>query len=127
MSEKKPARKPGIALLGVLDDQAEAVIWESMLKAEGIPCLVRNVNAAAAYGGHTLASDLPGPFEVYVPGSALKRAQGVVGSALSHDRSRTLKSPVTPDHQPMLLPWLLLSVLAALSVAGGITLGLLLS
>jgi hypothetical protein len=123
MSEKKPrrpGRKPGIALLGVLGEQTEAAIWESMLKAEGIPCLVRNLNATASYG----ASLPPGPFEVYVPGSALKRAQGVVGSALSHDRSRTLTTRASTG-QRSLLPWVLLSALAVLSVAVGITLGLL--
>jgi hypothetical protein len=69
-------RKPGIALLGTTTDQSEAAIWESILRAEGIPCLVRNNNPASFY--QPLLGFAGYSFEVYVPATALRRAQEII-------------------------------------------------
>jgi hypothetical protein len=69
-------RKPGIALLGTTTDQSEAAVWESILRAEGIPCLVRNNNPASFYQPSLGFAGYS--FEVYVPATALRRAQEVI-------------------------------------------------
>jgi hypothetical protein len=69
-------RKPGIALLGTTTDQSEAAIWESILRVEGIPCLVRNNNPASFYQPSLGFAGYG--FEVYVPATALRRAQEII-------------------------------------------------
>jgi hypothetical protein len=76
---RKPPRKPGIALLGVAGTYVDAMTWEARLRADNIPCLVRDAGATIA--------ELQGPFgpstyEVYVPGSALSRAKDLLREEL---------------------------------------------
>lgn len=74
---KKPARKPGIALLGIADTYIDAMMWKDMLEQESIPCMVRDGSATIG----ELQAALPGPghMEVYVPASALAKSRGIVG------------------------------------------------
>ncbi len=98
-------RKPGIALLGTTTDQSEAAIWESILRTEGIPCLVRNNNPASFYPSSLGFAGYG--FEVYVPATALRRAQGILVPPRTS----------TPGPQPssIVAAWILLpaSVVAA--------------
>jgi hypothetical protein len=69
-------RKPGIALLGVATDQSESAIWESVLREECIPCVVRNNNPASFYQPSLGFAGYG--FEVYVPATALCRAREII-------------------------------------------------
>jgi hypothetical protein len=77
---KKPARKPGIALLAIADTYIDAMMWKDMLEQQGIPCMVRDGSATIG----DLQGALPGPghMEVYVPSSALQRSRNILGVSL---------------------------------------------
>lgn len=80
MSGKKSPHKPGIALLGNAENAAEAAVWESALRADGIPSMVRMKNPRAYYGA-TMPCD-PYGYDVFVPATALRRAREILGSSL---------------------------------------------
>src|ERR1700674_3842153 len=83
---RKPSRKPGIALLAVADNLGEAQVWESVLRAAGIPCLVRNVNPMAY-----LLGPLPydqATYEVYVPATARQRAEEILAPSLNAESAQ---------------------------------------
>ena len=122
MSAKRPVpegrpsgRKPGIALLATANGRGEAEVWESKLRAAGIPCIVRNT-AATAY----LQADLPfgGPFEVYVPGTALVRARDVLG-----DLGDRLAPEPTSEARMFAWVWLF-GIAVSLAVGIGVMVGL---
>jgi hypothetical protein len=74
-------RKPGIALLGVASTYVDAMTWEARLRADNIPCLVRDAGATIGELQGPLAFG-PSTYEVYVPGSALPRARQLLGAEL---------------------------------------------
>ena len=78
---RKPPRKPGIALLGVAGTYVDAMTWEARLRADNIPCLVRDAGARIGELQGPLALG-PSAYEVYVPGSALSRAKDLLRAEL---------------------------------------------
>ncbi len=112
-------RKPGIALLGVATTYVDALTWEAMLRAENIPCLVRDAGATVgelqgplAFGSST--------YEVYVPGSAYSRARELLGSEL-----KTTPRTAVPGAQTNAMAWLwLAAVLISVTIAVAVVLGL---
>lgn len=74
-------RKPGIALLGVASTYVDAMTWETRLRADNIPCLVRDAGATMGELQRPLALG-PSTYEVYVPGSALSRAKDLLREEL---------------------------------------------
>jgi hypothetical protein len=113
-------RKPGIALLGVANTYVDAMTWEALLRAEKIPCLVRDAGATIgelqgplAFGSST--------YEVYVPGSALQRAKELLGDELKTPSSSS-KAARARDTG---LAWLWLAgFIVSFAVAVGVMLGL---
>lgn len=114
---KKPARKPGIALLGIADTYIDAMMWKDMLEQQSIPCMVRDGSATVGDlgGGLTGAGALPGPghIEVYVPATALQKSRDILGPALE---SAYAAAP-TPATKAVSLVWLLW-IFGPLLVAG---------
>ena len=74
-------RKPGIGLLGVASTYVDAMTWEARLRADNIPCLVRDAGATIGELQGPLAFG-PSTYEVYVPGSALSRARDLLREEL---------------------------------------------
>ncbi|MEO8458214.1 MAG: DUF2007 domain-containing protein [Chloroflexota bacterium] len=114
MSEKR-RRKPGIALLGRADTYIEAMMWKDRLEQKGIPCMVRD--GSATIGEFQAALPGPGHMEVYVPASALQKAQSILGDALSMRQQPT----VTPLVATVSWTWLLW-ILGPLLIGGVVVL-----
>lgn len=109
-------RKPGIALLAIADDLGEAQVWESALRAAGIPCLVRNVNPAAY-----LLGPLPydqATYEVYVPATARQRAEEILAPSLDAEPAQR----VTVHTQAAAWMWLM-GILGGLCIVAAAYLG----
>jgi hypothetical protein len=112
-------RKPGIALLGVANTYVDAMSWEALLRAEHIPCLVRDAGATIgelqgplAFGSST--------YEVYVPGSAFSRAKELLGDEL---KAPARSTEAKPGHNAIAWLWLV-GFIVSFSVAIGVMLGL---
>jgi hypothetical protein len=74
-------RKPGFALLGVAGTYVDAMTWEARLRADNIPCLVRDAGATIGELQGPLAFG-PSTYKIYVPGSALSRAKDLLRDEL---------------------------------------------
>lgn len=69
-----------ILKIGTAEDQAEADCWQAILKAEGIPSLVKNRNPIAYY--QATLPFLPFALDVYVPRRAGRRARRLLAPSL---------------------------------------------
>ena len=110
-----------MALVGVAEDQSEAEVWQSALRAVRIPSLVKNRNPLGY-----LQADVPFSsynYEVWVPRSALRRARTVLSPSLKPHQGRRAK-PLT---RAFAVVWLLNGPLwyavGAMAVTGAILVG----
>ncbi len=69
------AESDSLVRIGVAHDEVEATIWQDALEQEGVPVLVKRVDALAPIG----APPLPGSLEVYVRARDARRARWILG------------------------------------------------
>ena len=113
-------RKPGIALLGVANTYVDAMTWEARLRAENIPCLVRDAGATIGELQGPLAFG-PSTYEVYVPGSAFIRARDLLRDELTPPSPSALAAAT--DRPGMAWIWAI-GLVASFIITAALILGL---